>query len=175
MDCVSIFLYYNFIIDIVVIECFVKKLNMLQNQKTIFLFLRIRFEANNDGVWAFHCAMTAHSVMGMGFNVITSPERLSPPPPGLRSCTKTSVDPSDVEVCTSSRSYSIQSSANNRSSSSSTSPSSKNILRRRKRKRDHYDQHKINKSKRDKKSDHDAAFNEKSKSHPRKNERSRSS
>lgn len=40
-----------------------------------------------------------HSVMGMGFNVITSPDLLSPPPPGLVSCFQTSVNPDDAQAC----------------------------------------------------------------------------
>ncbi|CAB9507669.1 L-ascorbate oxidase [Seminavis robusta] len=33
----------------------------------------VRFLADNVGAWPFHCAMAPHAVMGMGFNVITSP------------------------------------------------------------------------------------------------------
>jgi FtsP/CotA-like multicopper oxidase with cupredoxin domain len=58
----------------------------------------IRFKADNVGAWPFHCTMTPHSVMGMGFNVITSPDLLTAPPPGLVSCLKTSVDPAAAEV-----------------------------------------------------------------------------
>ena len=60
----------------------------------------IRFRANNPGVWPFHCTMAPHAVTGMGFNVITSPDMLSAPPPGLTSCYQTSVDPDDAQVCT---------------------------------------------------------------------------
>jgi hypothetical protein len=38
--------------------------------------------------------------MGMGFNVITSPDLLTAPPPGLQSCSQTSVNPADAQVCT---------------------------------------------------------------------------
>ena len=37
--------------------------------------------------------------MGMGFNIITSPDLLSPPPPGLVSCFQTSVNPDDAQIC----------------------------------------------------------------------------
>ena len=40
-----------------------------------------------------------HSVMGMGFTIITSPDLLSPPPPGLVSCFQTSVNPDDAQEC----------------------------------------------------------------------------
>jgi len=59
----------------------------------------VRFRADNVGAWPFHCAMTPHAVMGMGFNVITSPDMLSPPPPGLESCFQTSTNPEDAQVC----------------------------------------------------------------------------
>lgn len=45
-------------------------------------------------------AAAPHSVMGMGFSIITSPDLLSPPPPGLISCFQTSVNPDDAQVCT---------------------------------------------------------------------------
>ena len=59
----------------------------------------IRFKAGNPGVWPFHCTMAPHAVTAMGFNVITSPELMGAPPPGLTSCTMTSVNPDDVQVC----------------------------------------------------------------------------
>lgn len=59
----------------------------------------VRFRADNVGAWPFHCTMPPHAVMGMGFNVITSPDKLSPPPPGLTSCFQTSVNPDDAQVC----------------------------------------------------------------------------
>ena len=65
----------------------------------------IRFKANNVGVWPFHCTMAIHAVEGMGFNVITSPDKLSAPPPGLTSCTMASVDPDDAQVCVSEAEY----------------------------------------------------------------------
>lgn len=46
----------------------------------------IRFKANNPGAWAFHCTQPSHAIMGMGFNFITSPDKLAPPPPAARSC-----------------------------------------------------------------------------------------
>lgn len=51
------------------------------------------------GVWPFHCTMAIHAVSGMGFNVITSPDKLSAPPPGVTSCTMTSVDHDDAQIC----------------------------------------------------------------------------
>lgn len=59
----------------------------------------VRFRADNVGAWPFHCAMAPHAIMGMGFNVITSPDMLDSPPPGLLGCFKTSLDPGDAEVC----------------------------------------------------------------------------
>lgn len=61
----------------------------------------IRFEADNPGAWPFHCTMAAHAVMGMGFTILTSPELLPSPPPGLYSCMETSMNPADAQVCTS--------------------------------------------------------------------------
>lgn len=49
--------------------------------------------------------MVIHAVEGMGFNLITSPDKLSAPPPGLTSCTMTSVDPDDAQVCVSEAEY----------------------------------------------------------------------
>jgi L-ascorbate oxidase len=60
----------------------------------------IRFRANNAGAWPFHCTMAPHAVTGMGFNVITSPDMLTAPPPGLTSCFQTSMNPADAQVCT---------------------------------------------------------------------------
>jgi L-ascorbate oxidase len=59
----------------------------------------IRFKADNVGVWPFHCTMNAHSVMGMGFSFITSPDMLPPIPPGSLNCFKTSVAEIDAEQC----------------------------------------------------------------------------
>jgi L-ascorbate oxidase len=60
----------------------------------------IRFRTDNVGVWPFHCSMNAHSVMGMGFTMVTSPELLPPPPPGATSCLRNSVAEADAEQCT---------------------------------------------------------------------------
>ena len=59
----------------------------------------------NAGVWPFHCTVAPHVINGMGFNVITSPDLLSTPPPGLMSCTMTSVNPDDAQVCMSKAEY----------------------------------------------------------------------
>jgi L-ascorbate oxidase len=61
----------------------------------------IRFAADNPGAWPFHCTLAAHAVMGMGFTILTSPDLLPPPPPGLYSCMETSMNPADAQVCTS--------------------------------------------------------------------------
>jgi len=53
----------------------------------------IRFKANNPGAWAFHCTQPSHAVMGMGFNFITAPDKLEPPPPAARSCLENSLVP----------------------------------------------------------------------------------
>lgn len=66
-----------------------------------FGWTAIRFRASNVGVFPFHCTMTPHAVMGMGFSIITSPDLLPAPPPGLASCTMTSMDPDDAQVCVS--------------------------------------------------------------------------
>lgn len=57
----------------------------------------IRFKANNPGAWAFHCTQPAHAMMGMGFNFITSPDKIESPPPAARSCIENSLVP-DLEV-----------------------------------------------------------------------------
>lgn len=59
----------------------------------------IRFRAKNPGVWPFHCTMLPHSISGMGFNVITSPDLLTTPPPGLTSCMMTSLNSEDAQTC----------------------------------------------------------------------------
>lgn len=59
----------------------------------------VRFLADNPGAWAFHCAISPHLVMGMGFTVVTSPDLLPPPPPGVGSCLLTSLNVSDSQVC----------------------------------------------------------------------------
>ena len=53
----------------------------------------LRFKADNPGAWAFHCTQPAHAMMGMGFNFITSPDKLVPPPHAARSCLENSVVP----------------------------------------------------------------------------------
>lgn len=60
----------------------------------------VRFVADNPGAWPFHCTLAAHAVMGMGFTVVTSPDVLPPPPPGLSGCLQTSMNPADAQVCT---------------------------------------------------------------------------
>jgi L-ascorbate oxidase len=65
-----------------------------------FGWTAVRFEADNPGAWPFHCALTAHAVMGMGFTILTSPQSLPPPPPSLYSCMATSTNPADAQVCT---------------------------------------------------------------------------
>jgi len=65
-----------------------------------FGWTAIRFKADNPGAWPLHCTMLAHAVTGMGFNLVTSPDLLSAPPPGLESCYKTSVNPEEAQVCT---------------------------------------------------------------------------
>jgi len=59
----------------------------------------VRFVADNVGAWPFQSAMAPYQVMGLGVNIITSPDRLPPPPPGLVSCFQTSTDPNDSQVC----------------------------------------------------------------------------
>jgi len=52
----------------------------------------LRFKADNPGVWAFHCTQNSHGVMGMGLNFVVSPDMLSLPPAGVRSCTATALN-----------------------------------------------------------------------------------
>jgi FtsP/CotA-like multicopper oxidase with cupredoxin domain len=60
-------------------------------------WVAIRFLANNPGVWAFHCTMNSHSVMGMGFNFVISPDLLEKPPQGIGSCLSTSLIETDED------------------------------------------------------------------------------
>jgi hypothetical protein len=39
----------------------------------------VRFVANNPGTWLFHCHITAHLVMGMGFALVVSPDEIGTP------------------------------------------------------------------------------------------------
>jgi L-ascorbate oxidase len=59
----------------------------------------IRFKADNVGVWPFHCTLNAHSVMGMGLTIITSPDKLPLPPPHSSNCLMTSLNVADAQVC----------------------------------------------------------------------------
>ena len=59
----------------------------------------VRFVADNPGVWLMCCTKSAHSVMGLGFNFVVSPDVLPRPPRGVYSCLHTSLDPNDAEVC----------------------------------------------------------------------------
>ena len=66
-----------------------------------FGWTAIRFVADNPGVWPMLCTQNAYEVMGLGFDLIVSPDLLPRPPPGIYSCLKTSLDPRHVEVCSS--------------------------------------------------------------------------
>lgn len=46
----------------------------------------LRFVANNPGVWNFHCHITAHLVMGMGFNMIVQPDMVEDPSESVLFC-----------------------------------------------------------------------------------------
>lgn len=59
----------------------------------------IRFKAYNPGAWFFHCAQPAHAVMGMGVVLITSPDKMSLPPPGAYSCLESSLSPKTARTC----------------------------------------------------------------------------
>jgi L-ascorbate oxidase len=59
----------------------------------------LRFKADNVGVWPFHCSQNAHSVMGMGFSVVISPDMLPLPPPHASNCIDTSLNIDDAKVC----------------------------------------------------------------------------
>jgi len=55
----------------------------------------IRFKASNPGVWPFHCHLSSHVLMGMGFEFVVSPHEMPPPPPGAMSCVLNSLNPED--------------------------------------------------------------------------------
>jgi L-ascorbate oxidase len=64
-----------------------------------FGWTALRFKADNVGVWPFHCALNAHSVMGMGLTIVVSPDKLPLPPPHSSNCLKTSLNVADAQVC----------------------------------------------------------------------------
>jgi len=49
-------------------------------------WVALRFVADNPGVWFFHCHITAHLVMGMGFNIVISPDVLNDPSQSVSTC-----------------------------------------------------------------------------------------
>jgi Multicopper oxidase len=52
-------------------------------------WVALRFVADNPGVWFFHCHITAHLIMGMGFNMVVSPETIAEPPESATACGRT--------------------------------------------------------------------------------------
>uniref|UniRef100_A0A7S1UUP5 Laccase n=1 Tax=Grammatophora oceanica TaxID=210454 RepID=A0A7S1UUP5_9STRA len=49
-------------------------------------WVALRFEANNPGVWEFHCHLLSHAVMGMGLSVVVQPDAVDAPPESVTSC-----------------------------------------------------------------------------------------
>jgi hypothetical protein len=49
-------------------------------------WVALRFVASNPGVWFFHCHLLSHQVMGMGFTVVTQPDKLPDLDDNLLSC-----------------------------------------------------------------------------------------
>jgi hypothetical protein len=49
-------------------------------------WVALRFVADNPGVWFFPCPITSHLVMGMGFNMVISPEAIAEPSESVTSC-----------------------------------------------------------------------------------------
>jgi uncharacterized membrane protein YgcG len=49
-------------------------------------WVALRFVADNPGVWFFHCHITSHLVMGMGFNMVVSPDAIDEPSESVTSC-----------------------------------------------------------------------------------------
>lgn len=43
-------------------------------------------QADNPGLWMFHCHIFWHRFMGQGLTFVTAAELLSPPPAGLPAC-----------------------------------------------------------------------------------------
>jgi len=58
-------------------------------------WVALRFVANNPGVWLFHCHITSHLAMGMGFSMIVQPDEVGDPTDSVRFCTDTSLEASD--------------------------------------------------------------------------------
>jgi FtsP/CotA-like multicopper oxidase with cupredoxin domain len=56
-------------------------------------WVAIRFVADNPGVWFFHCHITAHLVMGMGFNFVVAPDEIAEPSESVTSCQATALEP----------------------------------------------------------------------------------
>eukprot|EP00586_Coscinodiscus_wailesii_P009799 CAMPEP_0172513090 /NCGR_PEP_ID=MMETSP1066-20121228/249602_1 /TAXON_ID=671091 /ORGANISM="Coscinodiscus wailesii, Strain CCMP2513" /LENGTH=520 /DNA_ID=CAMNT_0013293193 /DNA_START=225 /DNA_END=1784 /DNA_ORIENTATION=- len=65
-------------------------------------WVAIRFIADNPGVWGFHCHMSSHLVMGMGIQIVTSPDMLPPPPDAATSCFANSLASAAEDVPTTS-------------------------------------------------------------------------
>ena len=51
----------------------------------------LRFVADSPGTWLFHCHITAHLVMGMGFSMVVAPDMLEEPSESVRACDDTSL------------------------------------------------------------------------------------
>jgi L-ascorbate oxidase len=49
-------------------------------------WVAIRFVADNPGVWRFHCHMLSHLLMGMGFDIVTSPDKIGEPSDSVNTC-----------------------------------------------------------------------------------------
>lgn len=58
----------------------------------------VRLVADNPGVWFFHCHITAHLVMGMGFYLIVAPDELEDPSESVRHCESNGLETDIREV-----------------------------------------------------------------------------
>jgi FtsP/CotA-like multicopper oxidase with cupredoxin domain len=56
-------------------------------------WVALRFVADNPGVWFFHCHITSHLIMGMGFTMIVSPDKIGKPSQSVTSCGDHSLEP----------------------------------------------------------------------------------
>lgn len=69
-------------------------------------WVAVRFVANNPGVWLFHCHITAHLVMGMGFSMVVSPDVLDDASQSVETCLQQSLMDVDNDMRASSVSVS---------------------------------------------------------------------
>eukprot|EP00539_Tryblionella_compressa_P000580 CAMPEP_0178737078 /NCGR_PEP_ID=MMETSP0744-20121128/2780_1 /TAXON_ID=913974 /ORGANISM="Nitzschia punctata, Strain CCMP561" /LENGTH=372 /DNA_ID=CAMNT_0020389591 /DNA_START=143 /DNA_END=1261 /DNA_ORIENTATION=- len=61
-------------------------------------WVAVRFVANNPGAWFFHCHITAHQVMGMGFAIVVNPDEIGSPSESVAFCGQQSLEEGSAEV-----------------------------------------------------------------------------